>query len=125
MTVLGGFAVVSLLLAAVGVYGIVANTVTQRTREIGVRRSLGASGGAIGALIARQVAGLVTGGLVVGLTLSVSSARLLAPFAFHTELADPGRLAAIAAAVLLIALLSSARPVFRALRVDPAVVLKQ
>ncbi|HEX5217275.1 MAG TPA: ABC transporter permease [Vicinamibacterales bacterium] len=125
MMVIGGFAVVSLLLAAVGVYGIVAHTVTLRTREIGVRRSLGASGGAISALIARQVMALVTGGLVVGLTLAVSSARLLAPFAFQTELAHPARLAAIAASMVLIALLSSARPLVRALRVDPAVVLKQ
>ena len=125
MMILGGFAVVSLLLAAVGVYGIVGHSVMLRTREIGVRRSLGASGSAIGVLIARQVMALVTGGLVAGLTLAIFSARLLSPFTFQTDVAHPVRLAAIAAAMIVIALLASARPLFRALRVDPAVVLKQ
>lgn len=125
MYVLGAFATTSLLLAAIGVYGVVTNTVTLRTREIGVRRALGAPAGAISGLVIRQVVALVAGGLVAGVALAIVSARLLAPFIFQSDLISPTRLAGIVAGVVVIALAACARPLVRALRVDPAVVLKQ
>jgi putative ABC transport system permease protein len=123
--VVGGFAAIALLLAAVGVYGVVSHSVASRTREIGVRRSLGASAPAIGRLIAQDIGRLVLGGLALGILAAVYASRALAPFAFDTAADSPGRIAAVAALLALAALAAGALPLVRALRIDPASALRQ
>jgi ABC-type antimicrobial peptide transport system permease subunit len=123
--VVGSFAAIALLLAAVGVYGVVSHSVASRTREIGVRRSLGASAPAIGRLIAHDIGRLVVGGLALGVLAAVYGSRALAPFAFATAADSPGRIAAVAALLGLAAFAAGAVPLVRALRIDPASALRQ
>lgn len=125
MALLGAFAALALLLATVGVYGIVAHSVAERSREIGVRRSLGAPGRAITRLVLGQVLPLVATGLVAGALIATGSARLLAPFSFETDVVSPLRLALVAGGLLLVAGVASVRPLVAALRIDPAAALKQ
>ncbi|HET9371286.1 MAG TPA: ABC transporter permease [Vicinamibacterales bacterium] len=124
MFVLTGFAAVAIALATIGVYGVIAHAVALRRREIGVRRSLGASHWAVARLVGRQVTSLVIGGLVVGTGVAIAGTRLLAPFVYQADIANPARSAAAGAAIAILALLATARPLQRALQVDPAVVLR-
>jgi len=118
------FAVVSLLLAAIGLYGIVANWVAQRTREIGIRMALGAQSRQILRLVLRQVLLLVAIGLGVGFAGSLGVAKLLSTIVAGVTLLDP--LALLAGPVLLLAVtvLACYVPARRATRVDPLVALR-
>jgi predicted permease len=122
---IGAFAGVALLLAAVGLYGLVAHTVGDRAREIGIRRALGAPQASLIRLIVRRLLPMVGLGLAAGIALGAGGARLLTPFSFETELASPARLALVAVALLIVAALACARPLAAALRVDPAIALRQ
>ena len=103
-SLIGAFALVALLLSAIGVYSVIAFTVGQRTREIGIRKALGASNANLQWLIARDLASLAGAGALIGVAGSVGISRFLAGFLFGTSATDP---AAIGGTTLLIACLSA------------------
>jgi macrolide transport system ATP-binding/permease protein len=119
-----GFGLLALLLAGVGLYGILAYSVSRRTREIGIRVALGSSTVDIVWLIGREALILVTGGAVVGIAISTLAGHLLARYLFGVSSTDPAALLASAAAMLLIATIAVSIPAYRASRVDPLVALR-
>jgi putative ABC transport system permease protein len=125
MLVLGAFAAVALLLAMVGVHGVLSYTVAQRNREIGIRMALGADRANVGRLIVGQGAKLAIGGLGIGVLGSLGVSRLLSALLFGVTPGDPATLASVALALGGVALLASWLPARRAARVDPMVVLRE
>jgi putative ABC transport system permease protein len=120
---LGGFALLALLLAAVGVYGVMAYRVRRRTRELGTRLALGATPGGIVWLVLRQAGSVVGIGLGVGAVAAVAFGRTLSSVLFNVVPWDPGVLASTAAILAAASLLASYLPARRASRVNPATVL--
>jgi putative ABC transport system permease protein len=121
---LGLFAGVALLLAIVGLYGVVSYGVGQRLGEMGVRLALGAEGSDIGGLILRQSMSLVTIGLVVGLAGGLALTRLMGDLLFGISPSDPWTYGAVALTLIAVATAASAVPARRAARVDPIQVLR-
>jgi ABC-type antimicrobial peptide transport system permease subunit len=121
---LGAFGVVALLLAAVGLYGVVAFAVAQRTREIGIRVALGAKGGEVLGLMLRQGMTLAGIGLAVGLPLAFIVAKLISGLLLGAGAADPLAFVAAAATLGFVTLLASYVPARRASRVDPMEALR-
>jgi predicted permease len=121
---LGGFALAALVLAAVGLYAVVAHTVSRRTREIGIRVAVGATRGDILALVFRRGLWAAGFGLPVGLAMSLSVNRLLKPQLASVSPADPFALAAASLILVVAAGLGCWLPARRAVRVDPVVALK-
>ena len=118
-TILLAFASLALLLAAVGVYGLISFSVSQRTAEMGVRMALGASPGQVGALVMRQGLLLAASGVVLGLALAAAVGRVIAGLLFETSATDPRLYAALGTLLLTIAALACYVPARRAMRVDP------
>ena len=123
MTLMGLFAGVALLLAASGVYGIMAFAVTQRTREIGVRMALGAGTGKVVGLVLASAMKLVALGVVVGLALATSAARSLESLLYETQTVQLSTYAAVVGVLVAVAFLSALVPALRAARVDPTLAL--
>jgi putative ABC transport system permease protein len=121
---LATFAVVALLLAIAGVYGVMAYTVLRRVPEIGLRVALGASTGDVIGLILRDGVLLVTLGLVAGLALSQASARFISNLLFGVSAHDPLVFAGVSLIVALTTLAACLLPIRRALRIDPLVALR-
>jgi ABC-type antimicrobial peptide transport system permease subunit len=121
LTLLGALA---LLLAAVGVYGILAYYVGQRTREIGVRIALGASSGRVFALVLTESLAPVAAGVAVGLGLAAAGARLLESQLFGVTGTDPATFAAVAVLLSAVAAAAAALPARRALAIEPAKALR-
>ena len=124
MLLLVGFAIVSLLLAAVGLYGVVSYTVAQRTREVGLRVALGATPGHVFRLVCASGFGTVLAGLALGLLGSAATTGLLEGQLYGVEPLDP---AALGSAVFLlgaVAMTAHLLPIRRALRVDPTIALR-
>lgn len=123
-TILGMFTALAVILAAIGIYGVVSYFVTQRTQEFGIRMALGATAGDIFTLVLRQAAILIAGAIVGGVLVSFAVNRLLASLLFGVRAADPfaGSVAVITLA--LVALSASYVPARRATRVDPMVALR-
>jgi putative ABC transport system permease protein len=121
---LGGFAVVATLLALVGLYGVMAYSVQQRTRELGVRLALGATGSNVMALVLRDGLQLVAIGLVLGLGGALASSSLLSRILYHVKPTDPATLASIAVMTTVVSALACALPALRAWRVDPVTALR-
>jgi ABC-type antimicrobial peptide transport system permease subunit len=121
MTVLGGSA---LLLAAVGIYGIMAYAVQQRIREIGIRMALGGDSRLVMRMIVKQGMQLVAIGIAAGLVTAFFAADVLASWLFEVEPRDPLAFAAVPAVLLLIAFTAVWAPAQRASRVDPAESLR-
>jgi len=120
----GGFAALALLLSVIGLYGVIAYSVSQRTREIGVRMALGAQQSAVHWMILRE-AGWLTGiGIAVGLACSIGAAELMGSLLFGVRAWDLPTLAAVAAVLGFSALLASALPARRAARVNPVEALR-
>ena len=118
------FAGMSLLLAAVGIYGVISYGVSQRTHEIGVRISLGASGGEVARKIVAQGLRLTALGIVIGIVGTLASARLLGSLMFGVETLDPGNLLAVVGLSVGVAILASYLPARRASRVDPMAAVR-
>jgi predicted permease len=124
MLIVTGFAFAALLLGAVGIYGIMAHLVVQRTREIGIRIALGAVPREILRLVLSQGALLVGVGIVLGVAGAFATTRLLAGLLFHIRPTDPVTFAATALLLALVAALASLVPAFRATRVAPVEALR-
>ena len=124
MVVLAVFAAVAMLVAAVGLYGVVAHSVTERTREIGVRMALGAEGRQVLRLFVRQ--GLLTAaaGTAIGLVGAAGLTRVLESLLFGVKPTDPLTLGAVAALLLAVALVACYVPARRASRIDPLIALR-
>ena len=121
-TFFGGLA---LLLAAVGLYGLVAHAVRARQREIGLRMALGAVPFGIVRLVFQRVVVLIAAGLVLGLAGSLWAARFVEGLLFHLEARDPLTLAGAAAVLVAVAIMAAWIPARRAARLDPATVLRE
>ena len=124
MVLLGTFAVLALVLASIGLYGVMALAVTQRTRELGIRLALGAQRAAVLGLVMRQGARLVSVGLLIGLAGALASGRLLSGFLYNVGGNDMGTLSVVAAVLGIAAMLACWLPALRATRVDPMVALR-
>lgn len=120
----GGFASVALLLAVVGLYGVVAYSVRQRTREIGVRMALGAQRGGVYRLILKEAAMPTSMGIVVGLCCSVGAAALMRGLLFNVSVWDVHSLGAVAAVLAVSAVVASYFPARRAVSVNPVEALR-
>ena len=118
------FAGLALLLAMVGVFGILAYTVQQRTKDLAVRRALGATGRDVLRIVAASVLPVIATGTVVGLALSVALGRLVTTMLFGVTPLDPVTFAFVIVMVLVTAGVSVAGPAWRAARIDPARVLR-
>jgi putative ABC transport system permease protein len=125
MLLLGTFAMVALLLAAIGIFGVMSNAVAHRTREIGIRLALGAEGGHVRGLVMREAFVLAALGIVVGLVASLQLTTFLATLLFELKPTDPVTLIGVAVMLLAVALVASYLPAWRASRVDPLVALRQ
>jgi predicted permease len=124
-TMLGAFAVFALLLAAVGLYGVMAHLVTQGTHDIGVLVALGARPGNIVGLVVRQGMGLAGVGIVVGLVCALALTRVMSSLLFGVSATDLATFAAVPALLAAVAVAATAIPAWRATRVDPMVALRE
>lgn len=122
--VLVSFAVCALLLAAVGLYGVVSYSVAQRTKEFGVRAAIGAQTGDLVRLVLRQTSTLVSLGVLIGVVLSLGARRLIEAQLFGVSGGDPGQLGLTAALLVGVGLVASAVPTLRAGRTDPLEALR-
>jgi putative ABC transport system permease protein len=121
---LGSFGVLALVLAAVGIYGVMSHVVAGRTREIGLRMALGAQLSDVQKLIVRQGMWLAAIGSLIGLALALTGARLLKSFLYGVSASDPITFTFIAFTLLTIAFLACWIPARRASRVDPMIALR-
>jgi putative ABC transport system permease protein len=121
---LGIFAGAALLLAVVGIYGVIAYSVTQRSREIGIRMALGAQRGDVLRMIVSQAAALVAAGIVIGGIGALLLTRLMEGMLFEVQPTDPMTFTVVAAVLALAALAASYVPGRRATRVDPVIALR-
>ncbi|MGH9391807.1 MAG: ABC transporter permease, partial [Vicinamibacteria bacterium] len=125
MFLAAGFAVMALALGALGVYGVISYAVSCRRHEIGLRLALGSTSSGIARSVLRQGAVLVLAGIGVGLAGALASGRLLEGLLFGVEPSDPGTLLVVPLVLSGVAILASWLPARRAMRTDPAEVLRQ
>jgi len=118
------FAFVAIGLAALGTYGIVAHSVAERKRELGVRIALGATGSNVLSAVLREGNVLALGGIALGLLLTKLTARWLQAFAFENDMYDAPMFAAVAVSLFAVAVLAALVPALRATRIDPVESLR-
>ena len=122
---LGSFAASALLLALIGIYGVIAYAVALRTHEIGVRMALGAQRGQVVRLVVLEGMRLAAAGITVGLAAAFALTRLMAGLLYDVKPTDPSTYAAVAAALAATALAACCKPALQAARVDPVRALRQ
>ena len=123
-TMLGMFSGVALLLAALGLYGVLAYFVTKRVHEIGIRVAMGASAGRVARLILSRGMVLVAVGVVLGFVGALGAGRLMEDFLFQTTATDPVTYGGVGLFFAAVALVACVVPAWRALRVDPMVAFR-
>ena len=124
MSLMGVFALLALGLASIGLYGVMALAVTQRTRELGIRLALGAARGDVFRLVLGQGMLLVVGGVLCGLLIALSAGRALSSILYNVPVWDPRTFFGAAITLAIVALLACWLPAYRASRVDPITALK-
>ncbi len=122
---LAGLGGLALLLAVIGIYGVISYSVAQRTPEIGVRMALGATRRHVMRLVVGQAAALVVAGVAIGLGASLALASVIRTMLFEVSERDPATLAAIAVGLTVVGVVASVLPARRAMRVDPIVALRE
>jgi ABC-type antimicrobial peptide transport system permease subunit len=121
---LGAFAGLALLLAAVGTYGVLSYMVTERRREIGVRMALGASRASVIGLVMKHGLQASVIGVIVGVAAAFATNRMIASLLFGVEPTDAATMSAVIATISLVAAVASWLPGWRASRLDPNVILR-
>ena len=124
LDLVGGFAVIGLMLAVTGIYGVVSYATEQRSREFGIRLALGAGSRSVLRLVLRQGLGLALAGLVIGLAGALLLGGVIKAQLFGVEPADPLTLAAVSLGLVAVALLACYLPARRAIKINPATVLR-
>jgi putative ABC transport system permease protein len=124
MGLLSGFAVLALFLAGIGLYGVLAGSVSQRTTEIGVRMAVGAEAADVMRMVLAQAATLAGAGVLIGLAAALALTRLMRGLLYEVSATDPPTFAAVGAVLLVVSLLASYLPARRAARVDPMTALR-
>jgi putative ABC transport system permease protein len=123
-TVLGIFAGVALVIAAIGLYGVMAYTVGQRTHELGVRVALGATGQRITRMVISEGLAITAIGAVIGMVAAFGASRYLASLLYNVRPSDPTIMVLVAVTLAVVAALASYLPARRAARVDPLVAMR-
>jgi putative ABC transport system permease protein len=118
------FALAAVVLAAVGLYGIMASAVNQQTRELGIRMALGATAGGVRNMVMRQALTVAIAGTLVGLVGAIGGARLLTSMLFEIAPSDPTTLAGVSILLVVIAGCAAYIPARRATKIDPATALR-
>ena len=124
VTLVAGLGAVALLLAAIGIHGLIASSVTERTRELGLRLALGASAGQIMKDVVTPGVTLALAGVIAGGAGALAAARVLEAYLWGVQPRDPLTLAAVVGTLLIVALVASIIPALRVLRLDPAMTLR-
>jgi putative ABC transport system permease protein len=124
MLLLASFAALALLLATVGIYSVLAYTVRQRVREIGIRMALGAPTGGVLRLIVIEGLKPTLIGVALGLALAAALVRVMTTMLYGVDQHDPGTFTVVAGIMLLVGIVATLVPAFRATRVDPIVTLR-
>lgn len=124
MLLVGGFGCLALVLAAVGIYGVISYSVTQRTREIGVRMALGAEPGKILSLVLRSGMLLAVAGVLIGLGAGLGLTRVMQSLLFGVSATDPLTFGLVPVVLLAVAALACLLPALRAARTDPMIALR-
>jgi putative ABC transport system permease protein len=122
---LGVLGLIAMLLAGVGLYGVMAYSVSQRTREIGIRMALGADPRGVLRMVMRRGLLLALSGIAAGLAMALAAAPQIAPLLYHVSPLDPVSMAGAALFLIVVAALASLIPALRATRVDPILALRQ
>ena len=118
------FAAVALLLAGVGLYGVLDYSVLQRRREIGIRMAIGAPAGSIARLVTVEIFAMVLAGALAGVALGMASVRYIEALLYQVKAGDPAMLALPSVTILAAASLAALPAVFHAVRIDPAAMLR-
>jgi ABC-type antimicrobial peptide transport system permease subunit len=124
MLLLGGFALLALVLSGAGIYGVVSYQVAQRTREMGIRLALGGEPGSVRGMVVRQSLGVVALGLGVGLVAVLAGGRLIRALLYDVAPSDPVSVAMAALVLAAAALVASWIPASRSTRVDPIITMR-
>jgi putative ABC transport system permease protein len=121
---LGGFSLLALVLAAIGIYGVLAYSVTERTHEIGIRMALGAGRAEVLGMVLKRAAALAAAGVALGAAGALAVTRVLGELLFEVKPDDPGTFAAVAVLLAAVAVASAIIPARRAAGVDPMIALR-
>ena len=118
------FGVVAVLLAAIGLYGVLSYGVARRTNEIGIRKALGAEQGTLVAMILRETSWLLVVGVIAGCALSAATIQLITSRLYGLSASDPVTFASAIVGLLIVATLAAWLPAYRASRIDPLAALR-